>query len=200
MRSSHFAFVASRRATTLRYSWNPQSTCVSPILNAEKDRSSASDEFRGPLGVEGLDALLEVIRLAETAVAMAFQFDRDRQRRILGVVQELLRRSLGHRREGAKLIDKLVGHLLEFGIGHAFGDDAPVKCLLRRDAFRTHHDVLGTGDSDHLLQARRAARTGYLPELLFRQRVKRGFGSNPEVASQRQFEADAEAIAAVRDD
>src|SRR3984885_6251347 len=111
MRSSHFAFVASQRATTLRYSWNPQSTCVSPILNSEKDRSSASDEFRRPLGVEGLDALLEVIGLAQTAVAMAFQLDRDRQRRILGVVQELLRRSLGHRREGARFIDELFGRL-----------------------------------------------------------------------------------------
>src|SRR3984885_15941310 len=127
MRSSHFAFVASRRATTLRYSWNPQSTCVSPILNSEKDRSSAPDEFRRPLGVEGLDALLEVIRLAQTAVAMAFQFDRDRQCRIFGVVQKLLGRALGHRREGTKFIDKLVGHLLKIGIGHAFGGDAPVN-------------------------------------------------------------------------
>src|SRR3954466_9357471 len=51
---------------------------------------SAAGEFRRTLGVEGLYAFLEVLRLAQAAVAMAFELDCDRQRRILGVVEELL--------------------------------------------------------------------------------------------------------------
>src|SRR5579862_70735 len=89
--------------------------------------NSASDKFRRPLGVERLDPLLEVIRLAQTAVAMAFQFDRNRQRRVLGVVEEFLGGSLRQRQEGAELVDELVGRFFKLGIRNAFGSDAPVK-------------------------------------------------------------------------
>ena len=90
--------------------------------------------------------------------------------------------------------------LLEFGVGHAVGGDAPVEGLLAGDAARAHHDVLGARDADHLLQARRAAGAGDLAELLLGQRVERGLGGDAEVAGQRELEADAEAVAAVGGD
>jgi hypothetical protein len=90
---------------------------------------SAPDEFRWAFCVEGFDPFLEVVRLTQPAVAMAFQFDRDRQRRIFGVVQQFLGGPLCQRREGTEFIDQLVGGLLEFGIWHAFGRDAPIESL-----------------------------------------------------------------------
>ena len=68
--------------------------------------------LRRTLGVESLDAFLEIVRLAQAAVAMALEFDRDRQRRILGIVEQLLRGALRQRREGAKLVHQLVGRIL----------------------------------------------------------------------------------------
>ena len=65
---------------------------------------------------------------------MAFELDGDGQRRILGIVEQLLGRALRERREGAKFVDQRVGRRFELGIGHAFGGDAPVIRLLRRDA------------------------------------------------------------------
>ena len=62
---------------------------------------SAPDEFRRAFCVEGFDPFPEIIRLAQPAVAMAFQFDRNRQRAILGIVQKFLCRPLRERREAA---------------------------------------------------------------------------------------------------
>src|SRR2546423_9823521 len=70
---------------------------------------SASLELRRALGVERLDALLEVVGLAQPAVALALQFDRDRKRRVLGVVEQLLGGALRQRRERAQLVDQYVG-------------------------------------------------------------------------------------------
>src|SRR5205823_5836088 len=61
---------------------------------------------------------------------------------------------------------------------------------------RAHDNVLGTRDADHLLQPRRAARTGDHAEPLFGQRVNRAFGDEPKIAGQSQLEPDPEAIAA----
>src|SRR5689334_11940593 len=62
-----------------------------PCIVLQLFNRSAADEFRRPLGVEGLDAFLEIVRLPQPAVAMPFELDRNRQRRVLGVVEELLR-------------------------------------------------------------------------------------------------------------
>ena len=53
-----------------------------------------------------------------------------------------------------QLIDQARGRGLQFGVGHAFGDHPPVVGLWARNAARAHHDDLGAGDSDHLLQPR----------------------------------------------
>jgi len=58
-------------------------------------RGSAADEFRCTFGVEGLDTFLEVLGLPQAAVAMAFELNRNGQRRILGIVEELFRSALG---------------------------------------------------------------------------------------------------------
>jgi hypothetical protein len=63
---------------------------------------------------------------------MALEFDRDRKRRILGVVQELLCRAVGERREGAELIHEPVGRHLQLGIRYTFGCNAPCSA-------GTHH-------------------------------------------------------------
>src|SRR5205085_10473730 len=74
---------------------------------------SSSLELRGALGVERLDALLEVVGLAQPAVAMAFQLDRNRQRRVLGVVEQFLGGALRQWRERAQLIHQRVRCLLQ---------------------------------------------------------------------------------------
>ena len=51
------------------------------------------------------------------------------RRRVLGVVEQLLGRALGHRREGAQLIDQRVDRRFQLGVGHAIGGDAPVERL-----------------------------------------------------------------------
>jgi len=56
---------------------------------------SPAGESRLAFAVEGLDSLAEVIRGAQPAVAMAFELDGQRERRVFGVVQELLRGALG---------------------------------------------------------------------------------------------------------
>src|SRR5262249_1007743 len=64
------------------------------------------------------------------------------------------------------------------------------------NAPRAHDDVLGSGDADHFLQPRSAARSGDLSETLLRQRIEAGLGDDAEIAGQRQFETDAKAISA----
>src|SRR5215813_9452220 len=61
-----------------------------------------------PLRVERLDALAEILRRAQATIAMAFQFDRDREGGILGIVKKLLGGALGKRREAAQFVDE--GH------------------------------------------------------------------------------------------
>src|SRR5581483_8928653 len=160
----------------------------------------ASLEFSRALGMEGFDAFTEVFRLPQPAVAMTFELDGDRQCRILGVVVQLLRCALRDRREGEELVDQRVGCRFELLVGDAFGGDAPVERLLSGNALRAHHNILGARDADDLLQPRRAAGTGNLPELLLRQRVLAGLRDNAEVAGEGDLEADAEAVAAIGDD
>src|SRR5580704_12602683 len=81
-------------------------------------------------------------------------------------------------------------------IGDAVGRNAPLIGLPTRNAPRARHNVLGPRDADHLLQARGAARTRDLAETLLGKGIKAGFRDQAEIAGQRQFEADAEAIAA----
>src|ERR1700722_11894747 len=162
-------------------------------------KPSAAEEFRRTLGVKGLDAFPEIVGLTQTAVAMTFEFDRDRQRGVLGIVQQLLGGPLRQWSKAAKLVDKLVGCLLKVGVRHAFGRDPPIERLLRGNALRTHDNVLGARNSDHLLQPRRTAGPRNLTELLPRPGVERRIRGDPEVAGQRQFKTDPEAITAVRD-
>src|SRR6516225_8244776 len=140
------AFLACRAATGEAVSILSKFEIVIfiPPFHPNEFDLSPPDEFRRTLCVESFNAFLEIFRLTQPAVAMAFEFDRDRKRRILGIVQELFRRSLRERGEGAELVDEPVGRPLEFAIAHAFGDDAPVERLLCGDPFRAHHDVLGT--------------------------------------------------------
>ena len=56
---------------------------------------------------------------------MAFQLDRDRQRRILGVVQKFFGGALGNRRERAQFLGQPVGGRFQFGVRHAFGGHTP---------------------------------------------------------------------------
>ena len=53
--------------------------------------------------------------------------------------------------------DQCVGRGLELVVGNDFGRDAPLISLPRRNAPRPHHDVLGAGDADDLLQSGRTA-------------------------------------------
>src|SRR5689334_20185731 len=90
-----------------------------PRLPLQRSRPvSSSNEFRRTFCVEGLNPFLEILRLTQAAIAMAFQFDRDRQQRIFRVVQQLLCRALCKRGKAAKLIDELVGRRFEFTIGN----------------------------------------------------------------------------------
>src|SRR5437660_1844134 len=170
---------------------------IAPVLRVF---ISASLELGRTLGVKRLDSFLEVVGLTQPAVAMALQLDCDRERGILGVVKQLLRRALRERRERAQFIHQRISRLLELGIWHAFGRDAPLASLPPRNALGAHHDVLGARDTDDLLQPRRTAGAGYLPESLFGQRIETRFRHDAEIAGKRQLEADAETEAAVRDD
>src|ERR1700733_8573234 len=67
-------------------------SCIASVISCQHDLVSAPDEIWRPFGVEGLDPLLEILRLAQPAVAMAFQFDRNGQRGVFRIVQKLLRR------------------------------------------------------------------------------------------------------------
>src|ERR1043166_7301825 len=127
-----------------------------------RDHALNPAEVGRPLGVERLDALAEILRRAQPAVAMALQLDRDRERAILGVVEELLGGALGERREAAQFVDQRVGRDLELIVGHALGGDAPVARLPAGDALRAHHHVLGAGNADDFLQPCRSGRAGNL--------------------------------------
>ena len=82
---------------------------------------------------------------------MPLEFDCDRERRILGIVEQLLGGALSDRRKTAQFVYQRIGSAFEFRIGNAIGCDTPIKGLLTGDSSRTHHDVLGPGDSDHFL-------------------------------------------------
>src|SRR5262245_31231385 len=71
-----------------------------PCAFMKRAAGSAADEFRRPLGVEGLDALLEVLGLAQPAVTVTLELDGDGEGRVFGVVEKLLRRALCERRKG----------------------------------------------------------------------------------------------------
>src|SRR5215472_7645797 len=72
--------------------------------------------------------------------------------------------------------------------------------LAAGNAPRAHDDVLGSGDADHPLQPRSATRSGDLSQTLLWQRIEAGLGDDAEIAGQRQFETDAEAIPAAGGD
>src|SRR5438477_12159071 len=122
--------------------------CSASMMVGKSLLALSSHEFGRTLCVESFNPFLEIFRLTQPAIAMTLKFDRDRERRIFGIVQKLLRRPLGERGEGAKLVYELVGRFLEFAIGHAFGNDAPIERLFCGDPLRAHHDVLGAGDAD----------------------------------------------------
>src|SRR5579863_4954106 len=119
----------------------------------------AAAKFCPPLAVEGFDALAEIVGLPQAAIAMPLELDGDGEGRVFGIVQQLLGRALRQRREGAQLVDQRIGCRFQLAVGNTFGGDAPVERLPRGHALRAHHDVLGAGDADHLLQSRRAARS-----------------------------------------
>src|SRR6202030_3744444 len=98
--------------------------------------------------------------------------------------------------ESPQLFGQPIARRFKFVIGDAVGCNAPLIGLPTRNAPRAHHNVLGPRDADHLLQARGAARTRDLAETLLGKGIKAGFRDQAEIAGQRQFEADAEAIAA----
>ena len=106
---------------------------------------SAPDEGRRALFVEGVHAFAEILRCPKPAVAVALELDGRRQQRVVGVVQELLRRALGQRREADQFLDKRVDDLFQIGIRNDLRRDAPVVGFLARDPLRAHHDVLGAG-------------------------------------------------------
>src|SRR5579863_1730684 len=173
--------------------------CVSFSFGAFLGKSAAA-KCRLALGVEGFDAFAEIVGLAQSAVAMAFQFDRGFQVGVLGGVEQRLGGALRERREAAQFVDQSIRRRFELVVRYAFGGDAPVVGLLGRNALASHHDVLGAGDADDLLQPRRTARARDLAEPLLRQGVKAGLRDEAEVAGERNLEADAEAVAAIGDD
>jgi hypothetical protein len=132
---------------------------------------STPPEHRLPLRMKRLDPLPEIVGGAEAAVIGAFEFDGEGERRVLGVVEELLGGALREGRKGAELVDESGGRGFELGIGHAVGRDAPFIGLPPRHPARAHDDVLGAGDADHLLQPRGPARAGDLAEPLLGQRI-----------------------------
>jgi len=81
-----------------------------------------------------------------------------------------------------------------FGIGNALRGDPTIRNA-RNPVIppRAHDNVLGTRDTDHRLQPRRAARAGIMPKPLFGQSVNRAFGDEPKNRRQSQLEPDAEA-------
>src|SRR3954470_5696273 len=86
---------------------------------------SCAAECRGPFGMECLDAFAEVVRLAQAAVAMAFQLDRDRERGVFGVVEQLLGGALRDRGKGEQFGSERIGRRFQAGVRDAFGRDAP---------------------------------------------------------------------------
>src|SRR5579863_1154119 len=71
-------------------------------------------EARFALGVKGFDALAEILGAAQPAVALAFELDRQRQRRVLDVVEQLLCGALGEGRDSPQFLDEAVGRRFEF--------------------------------------------------------------------------------------
>jgi len=86
--------------------------------------------------MKGLDALAEIVRAAQPAIGLALQLDRQRQIRVLDVVQQLLRSALGQRREPAQLRDEPIGRRFELGLSNALCGDAPFMGLAAGNAPR----------------------------------------------------------------
>src|SRR6516165_11612998 len=85
------AFLACRAATGEAVSILSKFEIVIfiPPFHPNEFDLSPPDEFRRTLCVESFNSFLEIFRLTQPAVAMAFEFDRYRKRRILGIVQKL---------------------------------------------------------------------------------------------------------------
>ena len=80
--------------------------------------------------MESFHAFAKIVRLPQPAVAMPFELDRDRERRVLGIVEKLLRGALCERRERKQFVDQSVGRRFELAIGDAFGGDAPIEACV----------------------------------------------------------------------
>src|ERR687884_121945 len=72
------------------------------------------------------------------------------------------------------------------------GDQAPVERVLRLDPGGGEDVVLRPGEADQPGQPLGAAAAGDHPEVHLRQRELAAAGGQPDVAGQREFEADAE--------
>jgi hypothetical protein len=79
--------------------------------------------------VERFHPFAEIVRAAQAAIAVAFEFNGDGQRCIFRVVEKFLGSALGQRRKAAQLIDQPCGGSLQLGIWHAFRSHAPVVRL-----------------------------------------------------------------------
>ena len=60
------------------------------------------------VGMEGVDAFAEIIGAAQAAIGLAFELDGERQGRVLGVVEKLLRSALGERRNTTQFLHERV--------------------------------------------------------------------------------------------
>jgi hypothetical protein len=67
-------------------------------FTAKREAVLRAAELRLALGVEGFDALTEIVGLPQPAVTMAFQLDRCLQIGVFGGVEQRLRRALRQRR------------------------------------------------------------------------------------------------------
>src|ERR1700738_266964 len=147
--------------------------------NATPERVERSARALAPLMAqcvdehEGLDAFAGIVGAAQPAVALAFELDCERLAGILDIVYQLLRAALRQWRKAAQLFGQPIARRFKFVIGDAVG--RPLVGLPGGNPPRAHHNVLGSGDADHLLQARGAARTRDLAETLLGKGIKAGF-------------------------
>lgn len=94
--------------------------------------------------MERLDSLPEVVRCAQTAVAMPFQLDGGGQEGVVGVIQQLLGSPLGDGRKLSQLLHQGIHSRFKLIVGDDLGRDAPVIRLTPRNTLRAHYDVLCT--------------------------------------------------------
>ena len=80
---------------------------------------------------------------------MPFQLDRDGKRRVLGVVQQALRRALRERRERAQLVDERIGLLAEpqLDASRSAANLADAICAL----YERDLDALGAAGRRHVV-------------------------------------------------